>query len=83
MIVQILIALENGSVHHVPKVASIISEVGALVNFLSPYSPDIEKCFSKVRSLLKSIETTAHSYDDLVTYNLATFTCITWICNIH
>ena len=38
--------------------ASMITEVGALVHFLSPYSPDfnpIEECFSKVKSILKII----------------------------
>ena len=65
--VQIVI-LDNCSVHHVSGVASMITEVDALVHFLPPYSPDlnpIEECFSKVKSLLKSMETTYQ--DDLET----------------
>ena len=56
----------------------MITEVGALVHFLPPYSPDlnpIEECFSKVKSLLKSMETTYQ--DDLETDILAAFSCIT------
>ena len=56
-----IVVLDNCSVHHVSGVASMITEVGALVHFLPPYSPDlnpIEECFSKVKSLLKSMETT-------------------------
>ena len=73
-----IVILDNCSVHHVPGVASMITEIGALVQFLPPYSPDmnpIEECFSKVKSLLKSMETTFQ--DDLETHILAAFSCIT------
>ena len=73
-----IVILDNCLVHHVSGVASMITEVGALVHFLPPYSPDlnsIEECFSKVKSLLKSMETTYQ--DDLETDILAAFSCIT------
>ena len=56
----------------------MITEVGALVHFLSPYSPDfnsIEECFSKVKSILKSTETTHQNNPE--TDILAAFSCIT------
>jgi len=45
------------SMHHVQYAASLIEEVGALVVFLPPYSPDlmpIEKLFSKVKGFLRA-----------------------------
>ena len=35
-----VVILDNCAVHHVEGVASMITEVGALVHFLPPYSPD-------------------------------------------
>ena len=43
--------------HHVQYAASLIEEVGALVVFLPPYSPDlmpIEELFSKVKGFLRA-----------------------------
>lgn len=73
-----VVILDNCSVHHVQGVVSMITEVGALVHFLPPYSPDlnpIEECFSKVKSQLKSMETTYE--DDLKTHILCAFSSIT------
>ena len=73
-----IVILDNCSVHHVQGVASIITQVGALVHYLPPYSPDlnpIEECFSKVKSQLKNMETTCQ--DDLESHILAAFSCIT------
>ena len=55
----------------------MITQVGALVHFLPPYSQDlnpIKEC-SKIKSLPKSMETTYQ--DDLETDVLAAFSCIT------
>ena len=73
-----IVILDNCAVHHVAGVASMITEVGTLVHFLPPYSPDfnpIEECFSKVKSILKSMETTHQN--DLETDILAAFSSIT------
>ena len=70
-----VVVLDNCTVHHVPGVESMITSVGALVNFLPPYSPDlnpIEECFSKVKSCLKSTES-----NDLETSILTAFSCVT------
>ena len=42
--------MDNCSIHHIPEIVSMIKEVGAIVHFLPPYSPDlnpIERTFSK------------------------------------
>lgn len=73
-----IVILDNCAVHHVEGVASMITEVGALVHFLPPYSPDfnpIEECFSKVKAMLKRMETTCQ--DDLESDILAAFSYIT------
>ena len=73
-----VVILDNCSVHHVSGVESMITEVGALVHYLPPYSPDwnpIEEAFSKVKAGLKSTE--GSFSDDLETAVLAAFTCIT------
>ena len=72
-----VVIMDNCSVHHVANVKSLIGEVGALLHYLPPYSPDlnpIEECFSKVKSCLKSTETVN---DDLETAVLVVFTCVT------
>lgn len=73
-----VVILDNCSVHHVSGVVSMITEIGALVHFLPPYSPDlnpIEECFSKVKSQLKCMETTFEY--DLETYILGAFSRVT------
>ena len=54
-----IVDLDNCSIHHVTEVTSILKEVGVLVHYLPPYSPDfnpIEEMFSKVKSALMSEE---------------------------
>ena len=51
--------MDNCSVHHVQGVASSMKDIGTLVHYLPPYSPDfnpIEMLFSKVKSSLKNLE---------------------------
>ena len=72
-----VVIMDNCSVHHVAGVEALITEVGALVHYLLPYSPDlnpIEECFSKAKSCLKHTETIS---DDLETTVLAAFTSVT------
>lgn len=72
-----VVIMDNCSVHHVPEVAQSIMDVGALVHYLPPYSPDfapIEYAFSKVKQLLLSADDV---YNDFETSVLATFAQIT------
>jgi transposase len=42
----------NCSIHHLDEIVDMIHEVGALVHFLPPYSPDfnpIKNMFSKLK----------------------------------
>ena len=51
--------MDNCSIHHVAGITEIIEEVGAMVHFLPPYSPDlnpIEFTFSKVKGVIKDFE---------------------------
>ena len=85
-----IVILDNCSIHHVPGVVEMIQEVGALVHFLPPYSPDynpIEEAFSKVKANLKAMELEAESSEDPESLVLASFSTITqedcqkWIKN--
>lgn len=54
-----VVITDISSVHHISGVANIIEEVGALMHYLPPYSPDynpIEMLFSKVKSSLRALE---------------------------
>ena len=54
-----VVILDNASIHHVDSVVQLIQNTGALVQFLPPYSPDlnpIEEAFSKLKSTMKANE---------------------------
>ena len=49
---QSVLVMDNCSIHHIQEAVSMIEEVGAIVEFLPPYSPDlnpIKEAFSKVK----------------------------------
>ena len=51
-----IVVLDNASIHHVEEVADLIAQTGALLKYLSPYSPDfnpVEQVFSKVKTSMK------------------------------
>lgn len=63
-----VVVFDNCAIHHVDAIVKSIEEVGALVYFLPPYSPDlnpIEELFSKVKTTLKSLEVTTAMYSDI------------------
>ena len=52
-----VVIMDNCSIHHIGEIVQMIGEVGAIVHFLPPYSPDfmsIEMAFSKVKISLKT-----------------------------
>ena len=84
-----VVILDNCIIHHADEVVRMIHEVGALVHFLPPYSPDynpIEEAFSKVKAEMKAMEQEGQVMD-LETFVLAAFSWITdtdcqkWIDN--
>lgn len=56
---QSIVILDNASIHHIDGIVEMIQEVGSLVLFLPPYSPDfnpIEELFSKLKKIIKWYE---------------------------
>ena len=85
-----VVIMDNCSIHHVPEVVKSIKDVGALIHFLPPYSPDlnpIEETFSKVKQSMKSIEKELVYTSDCEALLLLSFLqvtpedCQAWICN--
>ena len=75
-----VVIMDNCLIHHVPEVVKTITDVGALVHFLPPYSPDlnpIEETFSEVESLLKAYDDTLLQIQDTETLLLLAFNEIT------
>lgn len=71
-----VVILDNCSIHHCSEVVSSLNDIGVLVHFLPPYSPDlnpIEEAFSKVKAELKCCDET---YDTEIAL-LASFNTIT------
>ena len=74
-----VVVMDNCSVHHVQGVASSIKDIGALLHYLPPYSPDfnpIDLLFSKVKSSLKTLEQYS-AIQDIKTLVLLSFSTIT------
>jgi transposase len=61
------VLMDNCSIHKGIEIEALITQAGAKLIYLPPYSPDfspIENCWSKLKSLLRSIGT--RNYPDLV-----------------
>ena len=74
-----VVIVDNCSIHHNEVALQMIQEVGAIVQFLPPYSPDynpIEEAFSKVKAEMRAMEKEAQ-VTDIETIALAAFSCIT------
>ena len=76
-----VVVLDNAAIHHVDGIMSMVEEVGALVLFLPPYSPDynpIEELFSKLKATIKQYEVNLEMEEmDLQEIVLAAFSTIT------
>lgn len=73
-----VVIMDNCTVHHVPEIVEMIEDVGAIVHFLPPYSPDynpIELAFSKVKGAMQELEESMTSCDT-ETIMLAAFASI-------
>ena len=87
-----VIIMDNCSVHHVHGVVKSLHQVGTLVQFLPPYSPDynpIELLFSKVKSIMRAMEVELSITDDIESIVLSAFSLITsedcsaWVHNVY
>jgi len=65
-----IVIMDNCSIHHVDHVTALLQEIGVLIQWLPPYSPDLnplEEAFSKVKSDMKSMETEMQVLNDIDT----------------
>ena len=85
-----VVIMDNASVHHVDSVVETFQQLGVLIHFLPPYSPDlnpIEESFSKLKSVMWANEQLLDSGLDieaLILTGLSSITsddCIAWINN--
>jgi len=61
-----IVIMDNASIHSVDGIVDMIQQVGAMIMFLPPYSPDfnpIEEMFSKVKKTIKWYESNLQSSD--------------------
>lgn len=62
-----IVIMDNCSIHKDPEIEALITQAGAKLIYLPPYSPDfspIENCWSKVKAILREIG--ARTYPDLL-----------------
>ena len=83
--------MDNCSIHHIAPVTNLITDVGAMVHYLPPYSPDynpIEWCFSKLKNSLEQVMELTNDIELVARSALDTITpqdCQNWIsgCKIY
>ena len=86
-----VVILDNCSIHHAAQVSRVVQEVGTVLHYLPPYSPDfnpIELSFAKVKALLPSLEKVMPTVKDIETLAFTAITeddCNNWIneCGIY
>ena len=86
-----VVVLDNCSIHHISEVRQVLEEVGVLVHYLPPYSPDynpIEEAFSKVKQSLRSESDKTHDVETQLYSNFLCVSpedCVQWIkhCEIY
>ena len=75
-----IVIMDNCSIHHVDEVDQVFKDSSVLVHYLPPYSPDynpIELAFSKVKYMIKALDTEMEVIDDIETIVLCAFSAIT------
>ena len=87
-----IVVLDNCSVHYASGIANTLEELGIIVQYLPPYSPDfnpIELLFSKVKYVLRQLELELSATDDIEMTVLTAFSAVTtrdceeWIESCH
>ena len=73
-----VVIMDNCSIHKSQEIEALITSFGATLMYLPPYSPDfspIENCWSKIKSILRTIA--ARTYSDLLTALESAFSRVT------
>ena len=71
--------MDNCFIHHTKEVVDGIEDTGAILYFLPSYSPDyntIENTFSKVKTVMKSMELEMQALEDIDTIIHAAFSSV-------
>jgi len=71
--------MDNCSIYNTKEVVDTIEETGAILHFLPPYSPDfnpIENAFSKIKTVMKSMELEMQVLEDIDTIVYAAFSSV-------
>jgi transposase len=83
-----IVIMDNATIHHVDHIVETLEQLGVLVHFLPPYSPDlnpIEEAFSKVKYVMKENEILLECGTDLETLvlmgvsSITSADCIGWM----
>ena len=75
-----IVIMDNCSIHHTESVAQSFDDIGVIVHYLPPYSPDynpIDLLFSKVKYLIKRMEVELSAVEDIETIVLTAFAAVT------
>ena len=75
-----VVIMDNCSIHHVDHVSVLLQQIGVLIQWLPPYSPDfnpLEEAFSKVKLMMKAMEAEMQANEDIDTVVYSAFSCIT------
>ena len=73
-----MVLMDNWSFHKAPRIRRLIESVGARLEFLPPYSPDlnpIELCWSKIKTALRAAK--ARTFEALLDALDAAFASVT------
>ena len=75
-----VIIMDNCAIHHIEEVTQLVQQTGALIQWLPPYSPDmnpVEEAFSKAKAMMKAMENEMQVLNDIDTVVYSAFSTIT------
>ena len=78
-----IVVMDNATIHYAGEVVQLIEQAGVLVNYLPPYSPNlnpIKEAFSNVKSVLNRNEANWNCFDAETAISAAisaVFNCVT------
>ena len=73
-----VVVVDNCSIHHCDEVLTTLRDIGVIVHFLRPYSPDfnpIEEVFSEVKTQLRALCSQSLEVKEAVLASFCTIIC--------